>query len=143
MRSCGMGWSAHGRAHDTFALASALVASDFESARGAFLTCLALHDPEWSHRAAVVLGDLLRERGDAHAAEPLLRTAVDSRHPEWAAHAGIVLGIVLAPRGERGRAWRVRRRRPHPSWRRCGKSWRQRPTQPVSWVTRSAGECVH
>jgi Flp pilus assembly protein TadD len=100
MGSCDMGSSEHGQARATFARASALVAGDFEAARGAFLSCVALDDPEWSPRAAVVLGDLLWDRGDADAAEPLLHTAVASGHPEWAAHAGIVLGVVLAARGD-------------------------------------------
>lgn len=73
---------------------------DFESARGALLVCMSLGDPEWSPRAAAMLGEMLWERGDADAAEPVLRVAVDFGHEEWSAAAGVTLGVVLAHRGD-------------------------------------------
>ena len=37
---------------------------DFEAARGALLSCLSAGDPEWSPRAAEMLGEMLWDRGD-------------------------------------------------------------------------------
>jgi tetratricopeptide (TPR) repeat protein len=80
---------------------------DVESARGAFLTCMALGDPEWSPRSAAMLGEILWGHGNAEAAEPILRRAVESSHPEWSAAAGVTLGVVLAHRGDHAGAERA------------------------------------
>jgi hypothetical protein len=42
---------------------------DFGSARDALLGCIAAGDPEWSPRAAGMLGEMLWDRGDPDGAE--------------------------------------------------------------------------
>jgi Flp pilus assembly protein TadD len=56
---------------------------DVESARGAFQSAVAMHDPEWSPWAAYHLGELLWAVRDPAGAEAALRVATDAGHPEW------------------------------------------------------------
>jgi tetratricopeptide (TPR) repeat protein len=72
---------------------------ELEEARGAYQTCLRSQDPEWSARAALALGLLLRE-SDRPAATEFLRSAVDSGHQEWASTAAVHLGGVLLEDGD-------------------------------------------
>ena len=56
-----MAWSEDGQAHDTFLVAASLEQQgDFESARGAYISCMSFRDAEWSPRAAFTLGDAQR-----------------------------------------------------------------------------------
>jgi hypothetical protein len=88
-------WSEHGQGHDTYVIALSLIAGgDFESGRGALITCMSLGDPEWSPRAAMTLGEKMRERGDFEAAERYLRFAADSGHPDWSVCARVALGVI-------------------------------------------------
>jgi tetratricopeptide (TPR) repeat protein len=99
-----MGWSEHGQAHDTFFVAVALEQQgDFESARGAYLSCMALRDPEWSPRAAVTLGEALFRRDDLEAALGILRAA-EPNDSVWSARAKVIAGAVYARLGDLGAA---------------------------------------
>jgi Tfp pilus assembly protein FimV len=78
-----------GEAQSAFIVGTHLAGQgDFESARGALLGCISADDPEWSPRAAGMLGEMLWDRGDPDGAEPILRQAVDAGHPQWSASAG-------------------------------------------------------
>ena len=77
-----------------------LQAGDLESAREALISCLNADDPEWSPRAAAMLGNELWEHGDPQGAEPVLRRAIEYAHPDWSADARLVLGVIHASRGD-------------------------------------------
>jgi tetratricopeptide (TPR) repeat protein len=80
--------------------ASAAPDDQIESAKGAFISAIHYGSPEWSPRAAFVLGDLYRQEGDLSAAERYLHIARDSGHPEWAPLAEISEGVLLMTRGD-------------------------------------------
>ena len=79
---------------------SAAPDDQIESAKGAFISAIHYRSPEWSPRAAFVLGDVYRQEGDLDAAECYLQVARDSGHPEWAPLAEISEGVLRMTRGD-------------------------------------------
>ncbi len=91
-----------------YALATGRVSAapddQYESARGALQHAISLGDPEWSPRAAYVLGELSVVRGRLDVADHNTRLAIDSGHPDWAPAAYVVLGLLEVARGNKGAA---------------------------------------
>lgn len=96
-----------GTARDAFAVGIALLTGratvgpddPFEAARGALMSAVNLNDPEWSPRAAYVLGMALFNRGDRSNARNYFAIAERSGHPEWS--VGGLIGRAYLAAGER------------------------------------------
>jgi FOG: TPR repeat len=99
--------SREGAARDAFAFGVALLSGrvtvgaddPFEAGCGALMSAVNLNDPEWSPRAAYVLGMTLFNRGDLDGAGNYFTIAERSGHPEWS--VGGLIGRAYLAAGER------------------------------------------